>query len=76
MFAPPLVHWKLNGPVPEGAPEQNVAEEPGQTDTFVGPVAVVFVKTVKVAQLVTLLQKPETFTQYCPASPLTTDGIV
>jgi hypothetical protein len=44
--------------------------------TLLGPVAVVFVNTVKVAQLVTLLQKPETFTQYWPASPLTTDGIV
>ena len=73
--APPFVHAYVNGPVPE-ATVVNVADAPGHNVKLVSGVAVVFVKTTRSAQLVTLVQKPLTFTQYCAASAATTDGIV
>ena len=60
--APPFVQAYVNGPVPE-ATVVNVAGDPGHNVKLVNGVAVVLVSTVKVAQLVTLVQKPLTFTQ-------------
>ena len=41
---------------------------PGQSVRLPGVVADVLVNTVSVAQFVTLVQKPVTWTQYCAAS--------
>ena len=57
----------MNGPVPEATVPKN-AGAPGQLVNEVSSVADVLVKTVSVAQLVTLVQKPATCTQYWPAS--------
>jgi hypothetical protein len=48
---------------------------PGQLTNEASAVADVLVNTVRVAQLVTLVQKPLTWTQYVPASVDATDGI-
>jgi hypothetical protein len=59
---PSLRQMKLNGPVPVGV-VANVAAVPGQLVRLVNEVADVFVLTVSVAELVTLLQIPETMTE-------------
>ena len=50
------------------------AVEPGQLVRLVREVAAVLVRTVKVAQLVTLPHAPVTWTQYVAASPAITPG--
>jgi hypothetical protein len=67
MFVPFKAHWNANGPVPEGV-VLNVADVPGQFVSEVNAVEVVLASTVSVAQFVTLVQAPVTWTQYAPAS--------
>jgi hypothetical protein len=62
IFVPFFDHWKVNGPVPDGA-VLKVAGEPGQFVSEVKAVADTLVKTVSDAQLVALVQNPVTWTQ-------------
>ena len=57
-----MSHTKANGPVPLGI-VVNAAVVPGQLVKLVNKVAEVLVLTVSVAELVTLLQLPETITE-------------
>ena len=59
---PSLRQRKANGPVPEATVEK-VAESPGHLTRLVNAVAAVLVLTVSAAELVTLLQLPETSTE-------------
>jgi hypothetical protein len=52
----------VNGPVPEGE-VLKLASVLGQLVSEVSAIAEVLVRTVRVAQLVTLVQKPVTWTQ-------------
>jgi hypothetical protein len=56
----------LNGPAPLAVVE-NTAPSPTHRARLANAVAVVFENTVRFAQLVTLLQGPDTSTQYLPA---------
>jgi hypothetical protein len=69
---PSLCQRKVNGPVPLGVVE-NETLSPGQLVWLVSKVADVFVLMVSVAELVTLLQLPETITEYIPALVGTTE---
>jgi hypothetical protein len=62
MEMPSLRQRKVNGPVPLGVVE-NETLSPRQLVWLVNKVADVFVLTVSVAELVRLLQLPETITE-------------
>ncbi len=74
MFVPFFVHWYANGPVPDATVLKETGV-PGQLIKEVRAAADVLARTVSVAQLVTLVQKPVTWMQYVPASLAWTEAI-